>query len=124
MALEVALEHRGFLWRAKSDGQFNVPRFVFRGVWELARIVGVESFREVAGAAGVVAIGVTFAGQDVDVVEGCHSMCSIDGVDGGCPASPLATPWQFFFETLFRRKTGGREREEFEPLPRCQSISR
>ncbi len=35
-----------------------------------------------------------------------------------------ATPGQIFSETQFRKKSGGREREEFEPPPPCPSRCR
>ena len=78
---EVYLERSCFAARAKCNGDFDEPGFVPRRVGKLTGVMSLEASIEIVGQTGVVASCIRLADKDVDVVKGCHSMISIDGVD-------------------------------------------
>ena len=67
--LQIALESGSLGLMVKRDSGFNGPRFEFRGVRNLARVVCGEAGRQIQCHADVVALGGNLAFEDVDKVK-------------------------------------------------------
>ena len=74
MGFQVALESCGFGAGRECDDGENAPWAVFSRVTRLASVVLREAPAEVVGKAGVMALRVRFAHEDVDVVERGHGV--------------------------------------------------
>ena len=79
---EVALVNVGFLFVAKSNGGFNIPRGVLGGVGYVASIVAGEARGEILRVTNVVVDGCGFVPQDVDVTGSWHEgiLCACAGI--------------------------------------------
>jgi len=65
----MTLERRSLGFIAKSDSGFNGPRFEFRSMRDLARVVCGEALCEIGCHADVVALGRNLASENVDIVK-------------------------------------------------------
>jgi hypothetical protein len=67
---QIAFKRGGFVRRGKGDGGFECPRREFGGVADLAAVVFGEPCLQVGSQPSVMAVGVVYAAQDVNVGEG------------------------------------------------------
>ena len=67
--LEVTLESGGLAFIAKGNSGFDGPRFEFRGVRNLARVVCGEALSEIGCHSDVMALGRNLASENVDIVK-------------------------------------------------------
>lgn len=72
--LQVFLECARFGLVAEGDGDLQIPRRKFGGVWNMAAVVILEALFEVCGAAGVdlLWVGLTYEAIDVREAGSCH----------------------------------------------------
>ena len=61
-----------FRFRPERDCGLNLPRFVLRGVWAFSPIMLVQPRIKVARYAAVMRVPISFADEDVNVVESAH----------------------------------------------------
>ena len=67
--LQITLKRRRLVFIAKGDCGFNGPRFEFRGVRDLARVVCGEALSEFGCHSDVMALGSNLASEDIDIVK-------------------------------------------------------
>ena len=67
--LQIALESGSLGLIVKRDSSFNGPRFEFRGVRNLARVVCGEAGRQIGCHSDVMALGRSIASEDINIVK-------------------------------------------------------
>lgn len=67
--LQITLKRRRLVFIAKGDCGFNSPRFEFRAVRDLARVVCGEALIQIGCHSDVVALGRNLASGNIDIVK-------------------------------------------------------